>query len=58
MTTTTIRSDITWEGKVAEMLAKTSEKKIKQTLKDLTGAVDVEIISVDCWDEDDEDYDD
>lgn len=55
---TTIRNELTWDGKTAETLAKTSEKKVKQLLKDLTGAVDVEIISIDSWDEDEdsEDY--
>lgn len=43
---TTVRSDLTWDGKIAETLSKTSEKKIKQTLKDMTGAMDVNIIEV------------
>ena len=55
MAITTVRADLTWEGRVGDMLATTSEKKIKQTLKDMTGAVDVEIISIDSWDEDEED---
>ena len=54
MAITTIRSDMTWEGKVGDILANTSEKKIKQTIKDMTGAVDVEILSVDSWDEDED----
>lgn len=54
MAITTIRSDMTWEGKVGDMLAKTSEKKIKQMMKELTGACDVEIIKVDSWDEDED----
>lgn len=57
MAITTIRSDMTWEGKVGDTLAKTSEKKIKQALKDMTGAVDVEIIDISSWDEDEGDYD-
>ena len=51
---TTVRSDLTWDGKVADVLGKTSEKKIKSTLKDMTGAVDVEIIEVNSWDDDDD----
>lgn len=43
---TTVRSDLAWDGKIAETLSKTSEKKIKQTLKDMTGAMDVNIIEV------------
>ena len=46
---------MTWEGKVGDTLSRTSEKKIIQTLKDMTGAVDIEILSVDSWDEDDDD---
>ena len=55
---TTVRSELTWNDKTGETLAKTSEKKVKQLLKDLTGAIDVEIISIDFWDEDEdsEDY--
>lgn len=52
---TTIKSELTFDGKTAETLARTSEKKIKQTLKDMTGAVDIEILSVDAWDEDGDD---
>ena len=55
MAITTIKNEMTWDGKVGDMLAKTSEKKIKQTLKDMTGAVDVEILGVDSWDEDEND---
>lgn len=55
---TTVKSELTWNDKTGEMLSKTSTKKVKQLLKDLTGAVDVEIISIDSWDEDEdsEDY--
>lgn len=51
----TIRADITWE-KVGEDFAGQSEKKIKRSIKDMTGAVDVDIIEINTWDEDDEDY--
>jgi len=51
---TTVRADITWEGKAGEAIGKTSEKKVKQTLKDMTGAVGIDIIEVNSWDEDDE----
>lgn len=51
---TTVRTDITWDGKAGEVIGKTSEKKVKQTLKDMTGAVDIDIIEVNSWDEDDE----
>ena len=54
---TTVRTDLTWDGKAGEMLGNTSEKKIKQTLKDMTGAVDVYVVSVNSWDEN-EGYDD
>lgn len=55
---TTVKSELTWDDKAGEMLAKTSTKKIKQLLKQMTGAIDVEIISIDSWDEDEdsEDY--
>jgi len=54
---TTLRTDMTWDGAVGEMLHRQSEKKIKQALKDMTGAVDVDIIDANSWDED-EDYED
>jgi len=54
---TTVRSDLTWEGTPGKALSRQSEKKIVKTLKDMTGAVDVEIIEVNSWDEDD-DWDD
>lgn len=48
---TTVRSDITWEGAPAKALAGQSEKKIRKFLKDMTGAVDVDIIDVNSWTE-------
>ena len=54
---TTVRTDLTWDGKVGDMLNKTSEKKLKQILKDMTGAVDIDIVEVNSWDEDGEDED-
>ena len=48
---TTVRADITWEGQMAKAINSSSEKKVKQTLKDLTGAADIDIIKVDSWDE-------
>lgn len=53
---TTIRTELTWDDKAGEVLGKTSTKKIKQMLKEMTGAIDIEIISIDSWDEDNEDY--
>ena len=52
---TTVRTDLTWDGKVGDMLNKTSEKKLKQILKDMTGAVDIDIVEVNSWDEEDND---
>lgn len=49
---TTVRADITWEGQMAKAINSSSEKKVKQTLKDLTSAADIDIIKVDSWDED------
>ena len=48
---TTVRTDLTWDGKVGKMLNDTSEKKLKQTLKDMTGAIDADIIEVNSWEE-------
>lgn len=48
---TTVRSDLTWDGQVGKALSKTSEKKIRQTLKDMTGAIDIDIIEVNSWSE-------
>lgn len=52
---TTVKTDLTWDGKAGNALSKASDKKIKQSLKDMTGAVDVDIIEVNSWTEDDED---
>lgn len=52
---TTVRTDLTWDGKAGDALSKASEKKIRQSLKDMTGAVDVDIIEVNSWTEDEED---
>lgn len=51
---TTVRVDLTWDGKIAKAMREQSEKKIKQTLKDLTAANDIEIIEVNSWDEEDD----
>lgn len=51
---TTVRSDITWDGPVAKALSQTSNKKIKATLKDMTGAVDIDIIEVNSWEEEED----
>ena len=45
---------MTWEGAAGKALSQQSEKKIKKTLKDMTGAADVEIIEVNSWDEDED----
>ena len=55
---TTVRSDLTWDGVTATAIHNSSEKKIKKLLKDMTGAEDVEIIEINSWDEDNEDYED
>ncbi len=55
---TTVRSDLTWDGVTATAIHNSSEKKIKKLLKDMTGAEDVEIIEINSWDEDSEDYED
>ena len=49
---TTVRADITWEGQMAKAIRDSSEKKVRQTLKDLTGAADIDIVKIDSWDED------
>lgn len=54
---TTVRSDITWDGPIAKVLSQTSNKKIKATLKDMTGAVDVDIIEVNSWEEEEDEND-
>ena len=51
---TTIRTDITWDGAAGKALSNTSDKKIRAMIKDMTGAIGVEIISVDSWDEDED----
>ena len=56
-TIATVRTDLTWGGKQASMIANQSEKKLKTFLKDLTGAEDVDIIDVSSWDDLDEDWD-
>ena len=48
---TTAKLDITWEGKPAIAMANASERKIKDIIKGMTGAVDVEIIEVNSWTE-------
>lgn len=52
---TTVRADMTWGDKVGKMLSTQSEKKIKKTLKDMTGADDIEIIEVNSWLEENDD---
>lgn len=51
---TTVRTDLTWDGKAGDALSKASDKKIRQSLKDMTGAVDVDIIELNSWSEDDD----
>ena len=53
---TTINSDMTWEGAPAKALHDQSEKKIKKFLKEMTGAVDVEIHDVSSWEEDEDEH--
>ena len=53
----TVKTELTWEG-VNKNFANQSEKKLKRTLKDMTGASDVEINEVNCWDEDGENNED
>lgn len=58
MTTTTVRADITWDGKIAEVLRSANERSIKDSIKDMTGAIDVKIIEVNSWNEEDDWEDD
>ena len=56
---TTIRVDISWDGKLAKTINGQSEKKFKNFLKDLTGASDVDVIDWNSWDEEnDNNWDD
>jgi len=48
----TVRTDLTWEG-VSRDFAKQSERKFENSIKDMTGAVDVEVIDWNVWDEED-----
>ena len=52
---TSITCKLTW-GSMGKSFSEQSEKKIERTLKELTGADDVEIIDVSSWDEE-EDFD-
>lgn len=55
---TTVRADLTWDGKIAKVINSHSEKKLKSILKETTGAVDIDIIDWNSWtEEDDEDWD-
>ena len=47
----TVRADLTWEG-MNKNFVNQGEKKLQRSLKDMTGADDVEIIDVNAWDED------
>ena len=49
----TIRTDLTWVG-VPKQFDEQGEKKFKQSMKDMTGADDVEVIDWSSWEEDDE----
>ncbi len=49
---TTVRTDLTWDGLPGKALSKASEKQIKRTLKEMTGASDIDIIEVNSWSED------
>lgn len=51
---TTVRTDITFDGAAGKALSQQSEKKIKKMLKDLTGAIDVDLIEINSWDEDED----
>ena len=55
MSIVTIRMDITWEG-VPKDFGKNNKKEFKRTLKEMTGASDIEVIDWHSWDEEDEDY--
>ena len=52
----TVRADVTWEGK-KKNFAFQSEKFFEKLFKTLCDADDVDIISIDCWDEDGENND-
>lgn len=49
----TVRADLTWEG-VPREFNNQGEKKFKKTMKELTGAADIEVIDWNSWDEDKE----
>ena len=54
----TIRTDLTWDGKLAKTINGQSEKKFKSFIKGLTEAIDVDVIDWNAWDEeDDENWD-
>ena len=52
---TTVRADITWEGKPAKAIANCSEKSLKDYIRLETGAIDVEIIDSNSWTEEGDD---
>lgn len=52
--TVEIKCVLTWQG-MNKAFAQQSEKKIKRSLKDISGADDVEIIEINSWEEDEED---
>ena len=49
---TTIKVKLTWGERAGQAIGTTSQKKLKQTLKDMTGAKDVEILDIKSWSED------
>lgn len=53
MSIVTVRAEVTWEGK-KKQFAMQNDNFFKKMLKTLCEADDVEIISVESWDEDDD----
>jgi len=53
----TVNVDLSWDGKMSEAVAKASDKNLKNTLKDMTGAVDVRINDKKVWENEGTSYD-
>jgi hypothetical protein len=49
----TVRADLTWVG-VPKQFNEQGEKKFAQSMKDMTGADDVEVIDWNSWDEEED----
>ena len=49
----TVRADLTWVG-VPKQFNEQGEKKFSQSMKDMTGADDVEVVDWNSWDEEED----